>query len=60
VRKRLEVYHSQTKPLVNFYQQWAALNQGQPSPPRVAMISGVGSVDEITARVMAALGAALG
>jgi adenylate kinase len=54
VRKRLEVYHSQTKPLVNFYQTWAA--SGDANAPRVEMISGVGSVDEITSRVMVALG----
>ena len=54
VRKRLEVYHSQTKPLVNFYQQWSAT--GDSVAPRVVTVSGVGSVDEITSRVMKALG----
>lgn len=54
VRKRLEVYHSQTKPLVDFYQKWSAT--GDASAPRVVSISGVGNVEAITARVLAALG----
>ncbi|MGC3963847.1 MAG: adenylate kinase [Rhodocyclaceae bacterium] len=53
VRKRLEVYHSQTKPLVKYYSDWAAT--GDAAAPRYAKISGLGSVEEITARVFAAL-----
>ena len=53
VKKRLEVYHSQTKPLVEYYTQWAA--SGDAKAPRVVKIAGVGSVDEITARAFAAL-----
>jgi len=55
VRKRLEVYHAQTRPLVDFYSQWAASGDG--SAPKMTSISGVGSVEEITQRVMKALGA---
>jgi len=55
VRKRLQVYQSQTRPLVEYYSSWAAT--GEPGAPRYARIVGTGSVDEITARVMAALGA---
>lgn len=55
VRKRLEVYHAQTRPLVNFYSQWAA--SGDAAAPKMVSISGVGSVDDITQRVMRALGA---
>ena len=55
VRKRLQVYQSQTRPLVDYYSQWAAT--GDAGAPRYARIVGTGSVDEITARVMAALGA---
>ncbi len=55
VRKRLEVYQRQTRPLVDYYGRWAAT--GDAGAPRYARISGSGSVDEITARVMAALGA---
>lgn len=54
VRKRLSVYQSQTRPLVDYYSQWAAT--GDAKAPRYARISGMGSVDEITARAMAALG----
>jgi len=54
VRKRLEVYHAQTSPLVDFYTRWAA--SGDPLAPKMASIRGVGSVDEITQRVMQALG----
>ena len=51
VRKRLEVYHQQTKPLVDFYSQKA--NEGK---VKFNSIAGVGSVEEITAKVLAALG----
>lgn len=53
VRKRLDVYHAQTKPLVGYYGKWAAT--GDKSAPRYAKISGLGAVDEITAKVLAAL-----
>jgi adenylate kinase len=55
VRKRLEVYERQTRPLVDYYARWAA--SGDAQAPRCARISGTGSVEEITARVMGALGA---
>ena len=51
VRHRLALYHSQTKPLVAFYQN-LEVAQGTPKCSRV---EGVGSVEEITAKVMAAL-----
>jgi adenylate kinase len=53
VRKRLEVYHQQTRPLVDFYDAWAAT--GQAAAPKLISISGTGSVEEITARVLSAL-----
>jgi len=53
VKKRLEVYHSQTKPLVEYYSKWAA--SGQPGAPKVRKISGLGAVDEITTRTFDAL-----
>ena len=55
VRKRLDVYHQQTRPLVSYYAQWAATGDAQ--APRCARISGTGAVEEITARVAAALAA---
>jgi adenylate kinase len=54
VLKRLSVYHSQTRPLVDYYSSWAA--SGDAAAPRYARISGLGSVDDITARALAALG----
>jgi len=48
VRKRLSVYHEQTKPLVGYYSV-AGRNV------QFASIEGVGSVDEITAKVFAVL-----
>ena len=53
VRKRLQVYQDQTRPLVNYYAQWSRAESAD--APRYARISGSGSVDEITGRVMAAL-----
>ncbi len=43
IRKRLEVYHAQTKPLVDFYRQLAAKN----SATRFAAVSGVGDIAAI-------------
>ncbi|MFY8085186.1 MAG: adenylate kinase [Rubrivivax sp.] len=54
VAKRLSVYQAQTRPLVGYYSAWAAA--GDASAPRYAKISGLGTVDEITARALAALG----
>ncbi|MEQ1621772.1 MAG: adenylate kinase [Methylococcales bacterium] len=48
VRKRLSVYHELTKPLVAFYSDPA-------KQVKFASITGVGSVDEITAKVFAIL-----
>lgn len=53
VKKRLEVYHAQTKPLVDYYTQWAA--SGDAAAPKVRKISGMGAVDAITARAFDAL-----
>ena len=53
VRKRLEVYRSQTRPLVEYYGKWAAT--GDAKAPRCRMISGTGSVEEIRSRAFRAL-----
>jgi adenylate kinase len=53
VRKRLDVYSQQTRPLVDYYSQWA---KSEPdAAPKYRAISGVGTVDEITQRALAAL-----
>jgi len=54
VRKRLQVYQSQTRPLVDYYSRWAAT--GDPRAPRYERISGLGTVDEIRERAFQALG----
>ncbi|PCJ20922.1 MAG: adenylate kinase [Gammaproteobacteria bacterium] len=48
IKKRLEVYHSQTEPLVDFYSQSA-------SAVKHIRVEGVGSVEQIKDRVLAAL-----
>jgi adenylate kinase len=53
VRKRLDVYHEQTKQLVDYYSQWAA--KADPRAPRYRRISGTGSVEQIRDRLLAAL-----
>ncbi|MDW8469942.1 MAG: adenylate kinase [Burkholderiales bacterium] len=53
VRRRLEVYQAQTRPLVEFFERWAA--SGDPQAPRYRRISGLGAVDEVRRRALVAL-----
>ena len=53
VKKRLEVYSAQTRPLVDYYGDWAKAEPA--AAPKYRAISGTGSVDEITARAFEAL-----
>jgi len=53
VKKRLDVYHAQTEPLVAYYQRWAAT--GNPKAPRCRKVDGMGSVEQTKERVLAAL-----
>jgi adenylate kinase len=53
VKKRLEVYSAQTRPLVAYYANWAKAEPA--TAPKYRAISGSGSVDEIKARAFAAL-----
>jgi adenylate kinase len=53
VKKRLDVYSAQTRPLVEYYSAWAAKDAS--SAPRYRKIDGLGDVSDITARAMAAL-----
>ncbi|WP_111413195.1 adenylate kinase [Billgrantia lactosivorans] len=53
VRNRLAVYHEQTAPLVDYYQQWA--REEPDTAPAYHRVEGVGSVDEITRKVVEAL-----
>lgn len=54
VKKRLDIYHTQTELLVGFYQKQAAA--GDKSAPKYAKVEGVGPVEEISARLFALLG----
>ena len=51
------MYENQTRPLVDYYSQWAANGNSaaKVAPPKYRKISGVGTVDEITASVFGAL-----
>ncbi len=53
VKKRLDVYSAQTRPLVEYYSNWAKAEPA--AAPKYRAISGTGSVDDITARAFAAL-----
>lgn len=53
VRKRLEVYHAQTEPLIEYYSQWAA--SGAEMAPRYIKIHGIGNVEEIRDQIFSAL-----
>ena len=53
VKKRLEVYSAQTRPLVDYYSSWAL--QDPANAPKYRAISGTGSVEEITQRALQAL-----
>lgn len=53
VRRRLEVYQQQTQPLTAYYRDWAA--QDAAAAPKYRSISGVGSVQDIAAKALAAL-----
>lgn len=53
VRNRLAVYHEQTAPLVDYYREWA--EQEPEKAPKYHRVEGVGSIDDITRQVKAAL-----
>jgi len=54
VRNRLDVYHRQTEPLVDYYAKWAAT--GDKRAPKYHRIDGLGKVEEVRDRIFAALG----
>jgi adenylate kinase len=53
VRKRLDVYRAQTKPLVAYYEEWAA--SGDARAPKYRKIDGTGDVDAVRTACLAAL-----
>ncbi len=54
VRKRLDVYHQQTEPLIDYYSKWA--DSGEASAPAYHKIAGIGGVEEIRDKIFVALG----
>ena len=53
VRRRLEIYHEQTAPIIEFYRQWEKDDPG--SAPRVSRIDGFGTLEQVRERVFEAL-----
>ena len=53
VRKRLDVYHAQTEPLVAYHKDWE--KSGEPGAAKYIRIEGVGKVEEIREKIFAAL-----
>jgi adenylate kinase len=53
VKRRLDIYHAQTEPLVAYYARWEA--SGDPRAPRYRKVNGLGTVDEIRDACLAAL-----
>ena len=55
VRKRLDVYHDQTEPLIDYYKKWEA--SGEAGAPKYIRVEGVGKVEEIRDKIFAGLDA---
>ncbi len=53
VKRRIQTYHDQTKPLINYYLSWAA--SGDPRAPHYVNIYGRGSVEHIRDKISAAI-----
>ncbi len=53
VKKRLDVYHDQTEPLIDYYKKWEAT--GEAAAPKYCHINGVGSLEDITKQIFTAL-----
>ena len=45
VKNRLSIYHSQTQPLIQYYQQWQA--SGDKTAPKFCTVSGTGDIEAI-------------
>jgi adenylate kinase len=53
VRKRLEVYHHQTEPLVHYYEKWS--KSGDAKAPKYHRIDGLGTVEQVRDRIFKTL-----
>lgn len=54
VRKRLEIYHAQTEPLIGYYHDW--FNKDPEAAPKYVRVEGVGSLDDIREQILSQLG----
>lgn len=53
VRRRLEVYHEQTAPLIDYYTRWGQSND--PDAPSYVRVDGIGDVEEVKQRILRAM-----
>jgi len=53
VRNRLDVYHAQTEPLIDYYKNWES--SGESAAPKYIRIEGVGKVEEIRDQIYSVL-----
>lgn len=53
VKKRLQIYHEQTKPLVDFYTKWG--KNGGENAPHCVKVAGIGSVESIRDKIFESL-----
>jgi adenylate kinase len=53
VRKRLDVYHSQTEPLIDYYSKWST--SGEAQAPKYIKVSGIGKVEDVRDQIFSAL-----
>jgi adenylate kinase len=53
VKRRLDIYHAQTEPLITYYTRWEA--SGDARAPRYRKVNGLGTVEAIRDACMAAL-----
>lgn len=53
VKERLNVYHQQTKPLIEYYAKWQA--EGDANAPKHRKVSGTGTVDQIRDSIFAVI-----
>lgn len=53
VRRRLEVYHEQTAPLIDYYTRWGQTDD--PDAPAYVRVDGVGDVEGVKERILRAM-----
>jgi len=53
VRNRIDVYHAQTEPLIDYYKNWES--SAESAAPKYIRIEGVGKVEEIRDQIYSAL-----